>query len=281
MLFFIGLGLYDEKDISIKGLEAIRSADVVYAEFYTSRLMGTSLERLESFYGKKVHVLSRPEVEVDPHWLKEARDLNVAFLVGGDPMVSTTHLDLQLRALELGIPTRVIHSSSIVTAVSGHTGLQNYRFGRSTTIPFPYISRGKRIIPETPYIVLKENLERNLHTMLFLDIQNTGIQNVEIQRVETQTQSERYMTVNEGIQLLMEMGGRAGDHLLSSRLGVGLARAGSEDATVRADLLFRLKEYDFGEPLHILIVPANLHFMEAKALVALAGAPPDILQGTE
>lgn len=271
MLFFIGLGLYDEKDISIKGLEAIRSADVVYAEFYTSRLMGASLERLEGFYGKEVRVLSRPEVEVDPYWLKEARDLNVAFLVGGDPMVSTTHLDLRLRALEMGIPTRVIHSSSIVTAVSGLTGLQNYRFGRSTTIPFPYISRGKRIIPETPYIVLKENLERNLHTMLFLDIQS----------VETQTQSERYMTVNEGAQLLMEMGERSGDHFLPSRLAVGLARAGSEDATVRADLLFRLKEYDFGEPLHILIVPANLHFMEAKALVALAGAPPDILQGAE
>jgi diphthine synthase len=89
------------------------------------------------------------------------------------------------------------------------------------------------------------------------------------------------MTVNEGAQLLMEMGARAGDHYLSNRLGVGLARAGSEDATVKADLLFRLKEYDFGGPLHILVVPANLHFMEAKALVALAGAPPDILQGAK
>lgn len=281
MLFFIGLGLYDEKDISIKGLEAIRNADVVYAEFYTSRLMGASLERLESFYGKKVRVLSRPEVEVDPYWLKEARDSNVAFLVGGDPMVSTTHLDLRLRALKMGISTRVIHSSSIVTAVSGLTGLQNYRFGRSTTIPFPYISRGKRIIPETPYTVLKENLERNLHTMLFLDIQNTGIQSAKIQNVETQIPDERYMTVNEGTQLLIEMGERAGDNFLSNRLGVGLARAGSEDATVKADHLFRLREYDFGGPLHILIVPANLHFMEAKALVALADAPPDILQGAK
>ena len=113
--------------------------------------------------------------------------MNVAFLVGGDPMVSTTHLDLRLRAVELGIETKVIHSSP-VTAISGLTGLQNYRFGRSTTIPFPYISRGKRIVPETPYMVLKENLERNLHTMLFLDIQN-----------------ERYMTVNEGARLLLEM----------------------------------------------------------------------------
>jgi len=35
MLYFIGLGLYDEKDISVKGLEALKSADEVYAEFYT------------------------------------------------------------------------------------------------------------------------------------------------------------------------------------------------------------------------------------------------------
>lgn len=267
MLFFIGLGLYDELDISVKGLQAIRGADKVYAEFYTSRLMGASVEDLERFYGfcgEKIHILSRSEVEVDPSWLKEALELNVAFLVGGDPMVSTTHLDLRLRALELGIKTKIIHSSSIVTAISGATGLQNYRFGRSTTIPFDYTVRGKRIIPETPYLVLKENLQRNLHTMLFLDIQDT-----------------RYMTVNQGVELLMEMEQAAGDNALANALGVGIARAGSDDATVKADLLGKLKSYDFGGPLHILVVPAKLHFMEAQALAALTGSPREITAVTE
>ena len=218
MLTFIGLGLYDEKDISVKGLEAIRSADIVYAEFYTSRLIGVGYEKLEAFYGKKIHLLSRPEVEVDPAWLKDAHDMDVAFLVGGDAMVSTTHLDLRLRAAENGIRTRVIHSSSIVTAVSGLCGLQNYRFGRSTTIPFPYVSRGKRIIPETPYQVLKENLSRNLHTMLFLDIQAAPV--------------ERYMTVSEGAALLLEMQDAAAEKCLDGQIGIGIARAGSEDAAV-------------------------------------------------
>ena len=267
MLFFIGLGLYDELDISVKGLQAIRGADKVYAEFYTSRLMGASVEDLERFYGfcgEKIHLLSRSDVEVDPSWLKEALELNVAFLVGGDPMVSTTHLDLRLRALELGIKTKVIHSSSIVTSVSGATGLQNYRFGRSTTIPFDYTVRGKRVVPETPYLVLKENLQRNLHTMLFLDIQDT-----------------RYMTVNQGVELLMEMEQTAGENVLHNTFGVGIARAGSDDATVKADLLGKLKSYDFGGPLHILVVPAKLHFMEAQALVALAGAPQEIIKRAE
>lgn len=261
MLTFVGLGLYDELDISIKGLEAVKKADLIYAEFYTSRLMGASVEDLERFYSRKIQLLSRSDVEVDPSWLVAARDKDVILLVGGDPMVSTTHLDLRLRAIELGIETRVVHSSSIVTAISGLTGLQNYRFGRSTTIPFPYTSHGKRILAETPYIVLKENLKRNLHTMLFLDIQD---------------EKSRYMTINEGIDLLLETQKNIGESLLEKQLGVGIARAGSDNSTVKADFLTRLKEYDFGGPLHILIVPAKLHFMEAKALVALAGAPADI-----
>ena len=66
MLTFIGLGLYDENDISLKGLDAIRNADVVYAEFYTSRLMGSTVEKMEALYGKHVNVLVREDVEQHP-----------------------------------------------------------------------------------------------------------------------------------------------------------------------------------------------------------------------
>ena len=267
MLTFIGLGLYDEKDISVKGRDAVAAADRVYAEFYTSRLMGTTLSRLEEFHGKKIHLLNRSQVEVDPTWLEQAKDEDVAFLVGGDAMVSTTHLDLRLRAMRLGIRTRLIHSASIVTAVSGLSGLQNYRFGRSTTIPFPYLARGKRIVPETPYRVLQENLARNLHTILFLDIQMEP--------------EERYMTAGQGAALLLEIEAEAEGKLPPGTLGIGVARAGSDDAVIKADLLSRLRDIDLGGPLHILIVPARLHFMEAEALRFLAGAPEDALIGAD
>jgi diphthine synthase len=261
MLTFVGLGLYDQRDISLKGLEAVRGADLVYAEFYTSRLMGASMQDLEALYGREVQLLRRSDVEADPTWLEEARERSVAVLVGGDPMASTTHIDLRLRALDMGINTRVIHSSSIVSAVSGLTGLQNYRFGRSTTIPFPYPARGKRMVPRTPYAVVKENLQRSLHTLLFLDLQE-----------------ERCMTVNEGIDLLLEMQALEGGQALESALGVGIARAGSEEAAVRADRLELLRDYDFGGPLHVIVIAADLHFMEARALVALAGAPSELLE---
>jgi diphthine synthase len=50
---------------------------------------------------------------------------------------------------------------------------------------------------------------------------------------------------------------------------------------VKADLLPRLQSYDFGGPLHILIVPAKLHFMEAQALSVLAGAPDDAVKDAD
>lgn len=39
MLYLIGLGLADETDITVKGLEVVRRADRVYLEAYTSILL--------------------------------------------------------------------------------------------------------------------------------------------------------------------------------------------------------------------------------------------------
>ncbi len=59
MLTFIGLGLYDHRDISVKGLECIRNADFVVLESYTSALMGLPFRRWKDFYNKTITVLSR------------------------------------------------------------------------------------------------------------------------------------------------------------------------------------------------------------------------------
>lgn len=39
MLYFVGLGLADEKDITVKGLEIVKKAERVYLEAYTSILL--------------------------------------------------------------------------------------------------------------------------------------------------------------------------------------------------------------------------------------------------
>ena len=53
VLYIIGIGLADEKDITVKGLEAIRNCDAVYLDNYTSPPQ-CSLNDLEAFYGKKL-----------------------------------------------------------------------------------------------------------------------------------------------------------------------------------------------------------------------------------
>jgi diphthine synthase len=263
MLTFIGLGLFNEHDISLKGLEAIREADLVYVEFYTSCLMGTSLKKMEKLYGKQVCLLSREDVEQQPEWLISAKEGNVCFLTGGDTMISTTHVDLRLRAEKLGIKTRLIHGASIASAVSGLTGLQNYSFGKSASIPHPYDSRrGTRVISETPYDIIKQNMEMGLHTLVFLDIDS----------------EKGYMTVNTALELLLEIEEKRREKLLSCTIAVGIARAGSEKPVIKADYAENLKTFDFGKPLHILVIPGKLHFLEAEALVELAGGPIGLME---
>ena len=248
MLTFVGLGLYDVNDISEKGLTCIRNADHIFLDIYTSRLMGASYQDMERCYGKSLHLLGRENVEQDPdELLLRAETDRVVFLCAGDPMVSTTHADLRMRAAARGISTSIIHAASISSAVCGLSGLQNYRFGKSCSIPFPQ----KNWFPTTSIDVIALNLSLRLHTLVYLDIQD-----------------ERYMTVHEAIALIEQMAAEKRVHIT---LFVGIARAGSDDSVVRAGTAATLKPVDFGPPLHILIVPAELHDMERSYLEMFAG----------
>ena len=249
MLTFVGLGLYDEKDISVKGLEAARKAEHVFLEAYTSRLMGTKICEMEECFGRRIKVLAREDVEQHHEQILEcARDDDVVMLTGGDPMVSTTHADLRIRAFERGIPTEIVHGSSISSAVCGLSGLQNYRFGKSCSVPFP----AKGWFPTAPLDTILANQSLNLHTLVYLDIQE-----------------ERYMTVPQAIELIEEMAAKEGK--VPPRLFVGIARAGSRDPHVRAGDAQTLRDHDFGEPLHVLVIPAELHLIEEEYLKRFAG----------
>jgi len=152
-------------------------------------------------------------------------------------------------AANQGISTCIIHGSSISTAVCGLTGLQNYRFGKSATISFPY-----QKVSETPYNTVTSNLRNDLHTLLFLDI------------------DEEFMTLGQAVELLLHSEHEKGRNKLAASLAVGVARAGSTTPMVKADALAKLKEYDLGPPPHVLVIPASLHVIEKEALETFAGA---------
>jgi len=247
MLTFIGLGLFDANDISVKGLAAIAGADAVYLEGYTSRLMGSSIDDLERCYHCPVRLLLREDVELHPdELLDKAGKGNVVILVAGDPMVSTTHIDLRIRAFERGIPTAIIHGASIMSAVCGLTGLQNYRFGRSCSLPFPE----KNWAPVTPMEVIARNLLQNLHTLVYLDIHK-----------------DRFMTVAEAVGILEGLARKSGTTV--SRY-IGVARAGSGSPVVGMGTAESVARIDFGPPLHIVVIPAELHDMESRYLELFA-----------
>ncbi|MCU0631628.1 MAG: diphthine synthase [Methanolinea sp.] len=248
MLTFIGLGLYDHKDVSVRGLEYIRHADHVFLEGYTSRLEGTNESTMATYFGRPIQILGREDVEQHPELILDpAMSGDVAFLTGGDPMVSTTHADLRIRAKLRGIRTGIIHGASISSAVCGLTGLQNYRFGKSCSLPFPR----KNWSPVTPVEVIGKNLSQGLHTLVYLDIQE-----------------DRCMTVPEAVTLLEDLAKRTG---ISIPLFVGVARAGSQDPVVCAGSAEKVCKADFGPPLHILVVPGPLHVMEQEYLELFGG----------
>jgi diphthine synthase len=254
-LVFIGLGLNDEKDISLKGLNEIQKCDMVFAEFYTAKLTGTDLAKIKKVIGKDIEVLTREETEKGDKIINNAKEKTVAFLVCGDSMAATTHIDLRLRAEKLGIKTKIIHGSSIVTAVPGLLGLQNYKFGRTTTLAFPE----KDYFPTSQYDIIKENKEMGLHTLVLLDIQSD---------------KNSYMTANKGMNLLKKMEEKHKDNIIKNdSIICVVARAGSSDLIALAGTFKDLIGRDFGPPLHSIVIPGKLHFMEIEALKTLAQLP--------
>lgn len=252
MLTFVGLGLWDEKDVSQRGLEAIRGADVVYAEWYTAHLGGATPERLVAHYGRAVQFLDRDPLEQGDAILAAARDKDVVLLAVGDSMTATTHVDLRLRAQREGIPTRVIHGASIQTAVAGILGLTSYKFGRATTIVFP----DGNYFPTSPYDVIRDNKSRGLHTLALLDLR---------------AHEKRFMTAPVGAELLMRMERERGEGVFTAESEVlAIARAGSPHPDVARGTLAAMARADLGAPLHTLVVPGALHFVEDEAVRAFA-----------
>ncbi len=245
-LYIIGIGLSDEKDITIKGLEAVKRCSHAYLETYTSVLQ-CSTKDLERFYGKKIIPADRNLVENKADdIIDRAKDNDVALLVAGDPMSATTHVDIMLRAKEKGIDVRVIHNASVLTAV-GITGLQLYKFGRTTSIPFP-----DNVKAEAPYDVLKQNKAGSMHTLILLDLD---------------PRKDRFMTIKDAIDILNGIEEKRKEKVFTrDTLVVGCARLGSDDFFIKAGKAEDLEGVHFGKPPYCLIVPSGLHFMEEEAL---------------
>ncbi|KMT07840.1 hypothetical protein BVRB_6g146510 isoform B [Beta vulgaris subsp. vulgaris] len=303
MLYIIGLGLGNEKDITLRGLEAIEKCDKVYIEAYTSLLsFGISsdgLSNLEKLYGKPLIVADREMVEEKADSiLLQARDSDVAFLVVGDPFGATTHTDLVVRAKQIGVDVEVVHNASVMNAV-GVCGLQLYRYGETVSIPF--FTETWR--PDSFYDKIKSNRDLGLHTLCLLDgpwrflaqkdelrdhkmyqtqasvLGRLSLETVRIYiKVKEPTleslcrgkkvyEPPRFMSVGTAIEQLLEVEQKRGESAYNEDTTcVGLARLGSEDQIVAAGSMGQLRSVDFGAPLHCLVIVGETHPVEEEML---------------
>ncbi len=253
----VGLGISGSLGLPKRVIEELKNYDYIFFEKYTSPIPDLDLEKLKEELGKGIKELRREEVE-STFLVELAEKSNVALLCGGDPLIATTHLSLILMAKRKGIKYKVFHSSSIYTAAPGACGLQIYKFGRSTTIPKP--TRG--FFPESPYLVIRDNLKLGLHTLVLLDT----------------LEGERTLKVNEGLKILEKIEEKRKEGVIRERrLVIGLSDLGSESEIIKAGYVKDLIEEDFPGKCQCMIFPGKLHFLEAEALVELAGAPEEIL----
>ena len=169
-LLLIGMGLGRLEGMTQEAVQAASAADHRRYEAYTALWPEAELARLEARIGGIQRVM-RPEVEEPDELLALAKTSLVALLVVGDPLQATTHVDLQLRAVDAGIECRVFHGLSITTLVTGAVGLSNYKFGRQTTLTYPYGGW----VATSPLEVVAVNWAQNLHTLALLDLDPTGL----------------------------------------------------------------------------------------------------------
>ena len=246
MLYLIGLGL-SEKEISLKAFELLNKVNAIYIDTYTN-YFDFNLVWLEKALSKKLIPLSREDIEKSPIFLEIAKSQDVALLVSGDPLVATTHTDILLRAFKKGIQAKIFHASSIYSAIA-ETGLHIYRFGKTASIPYPE----ENFFPRSFYDVVIENKERNLHTMLLLDVKR---------------EKNLFMNPREAMDILKKIdeNNKIKEIIIISRISHENQRIiyGSIDELVKFN-----KEF-YGLPPHTLVVPAELHFAEEEYLLNLA-----------
>lgn len=272
MLYLVGLGLGDAKDITVKGLEVVKKVGKVYLENYTS-VLSCDQKELEELYGRTITVVDRDMME---QGCKEILDFaeadGAAVLVVGDPLNATTHTDLLLRAASRKIPYCIIHNASILSAVAC-CGLQIYSFGETVSIPF-WTDTWR---PESYFDKIIRNRENNLHTLCLLDLKVKEPNLDKLMKGITEMEPPRFMSISQAAEQLIAIIKRRKTELekkstsREARLDetttcIGLARIGSSTQRIVKTTLIEAIKLNMGTPLHSLVIPGSLHPLEEEMI---------------
>jgi diphthine synthase len=240
-------------------IERARGCEYRFLEGYTATLPEEEESRLESVVGKWERAM-RPMVENPEKILAKAKETSVALLVVGDPMQATTHIDLESRCAEQGINFSIIPGISATSLAISVSGMQSYKFGRQVTLPFAY----GEYLPTSPLELIDANFVNNLHTLVLLDLDPTGMG----------VESPQPMSPSQAVDLLQKMFEKMiGDEgvvresmsdPIGSWDGILLSDLGTREQRVVSGNLEELSTVTGGR-IHCLILPAKFTGMEREA----------------
>jgi diphthine synthase len=258
MLYFIGIGL-SIKHLTLEAIDAVKRVDKIYIDTYTNIIPDLDLDNFRKITGFNGEIILAKRDMLEGKGINkivsEAVDRNIAILVPGDPFIATTHDAIRVEALRRGINVVTINGLSIYSLAPSRTGLQAYRFGKTATLVYPEAFKPYYTI-ETIY----DNLERNLHSLILLDL-----------RVE----ENKAMRINEAVDIILELDDKG---LLGKVLAVGAARLGSSNEFIVADKLTNLKKYSYPPPPHSIIIVAKPHPIELENLYYLCKLPRELYE---
>ncbi len=246
MLYLIGLG-FNEKDISLRALEILKKCNYIFIERYTS-LETFDLGKIKEIIGKNVEEVKRSDLEEGCEKILElAKNYDVAILTIGDPLVATTHISLCLEARKKGIRYKVLHAPSIINCIL-NAGISIYKIGKILTIPL----REKFPMPlKSIYDWIKYNKERNLHTILLLDID---------------LESGKLLSVREALEYLLKMEAKFGENVINEDdLIVVISKACTDEERILFGSIRRMLRINVDLPATIIYL-ARLSSIEYEFL---------------
>ncbi|MEM0380322.1 MAG: diphthine synthase [Desulfurococcaceae archaeon] len=254
MLIFIGLGL-SIRHLTLEAIYWLNNVDKVIIDTYTGFTDGFDIDFIKNITcNKSVEIVLAERKDLESRAIndiiEEARFRNIAILVPGDPFIATTHDAIRVEALKSNVKVIVVNGLSIHTLAISRTGLQSYRFGKTVTLVYPDVSKPYSVVD-----VIYDNITRNLHTLVLLDYRSD---------------ENKYMSIPEAVNLLLDLDYK---NLLDRIIGVGLARIGTIDEYIVADILPDLRDYQYPKPPHSLIIVAKPHPVELDCLKNICKLP--------
>lgn len=256
MLWLVGIGIEGIGGMSMKGLEILKTCNHIYIERFTGYLSDDDLQEMKCHYvleDKEVKVVERWFVEDGRDILEKASNTEVALIMYGDPLIATTYIELYIRATKRSIRAEVIHSASGITSLIGESGLQIYKFGRTSTI----MSEPQSAI--SVYNTVLDNLLLGNHTLILTEYNETK-----------ESISPFFLDPNDAMKMLLDVENNQRSLAFTEDTYLLVAsRIGRPDKKIISGQTRSLLGNRYGSGPHSLIVPGRLHFVEKEAISSI------------